>query len=380
MSELEVFEEKVLASLKKILDGQEPKVIGLAVSGGADSVSLLLSLSKAFSRERQRNNSDFPKAICVSVDHSIREEEQSSGDAKFVQDLCASLGVECYARKIQRGLVQKIAAERGKGLEEAARFLRYKEFEAFREESGAQFICLAHNQNDALETLLMRFLQGASAASSGGIAARRGFYLRPLLEISREEIENYLRAQNLDWRTDLTNFDNKYLRNKTRNLLIPFLDENFEGWKKGLLSGAEKALFESEALESYLDLCLKNQGEEKNFFEDEKCGPHVEFSKRLFLSMPVSLRQRLLFRAFDFLKAKERVPYSFIREISFWPEKDFKNIRAAGLEAFTKKDKVFVKIQQKEATESGFFGIIYEGDSLSEAYVLRSKATGDKVD
>lgn len=95
--------------------------------------------------------------------------------------------------------------------------------------------------------------------------------------------------------------------------------------------------------------------------------------------MPVALRRRLLFRAFDQLKAPARVPHSFVSQISFWPEKDFKNISAAGLEAFSKKDKVFIKIQQKEATEKGFFDIIMEDNSSSEAYVIRSRATGDKA-
>ena len=105
----------------------------------------------------------------------------------------------------------------------------------------------------------------------------------------------------------------------------------------------------------------------------------VEFSRELFGGLPVALRQRLLLSAFDSLAAEERVPYSFIREISLWPEKDFKNIAAAGLEAHSKKDKVFIKKSQKEATESGFFDIIMEDERCGGPCVLRSAAAGDKA-
>lgn len=389
MQEIEAFERNVFDSLKKLL-GRETlertKVLGAAVSGGADSVSLLCALA-ALSRAAGESGADggkkapFPKVLCVTVDHSIRPESESAGDAAFVQALCQKLGVECHVKKLPRGLVLQSAAERGNGTEEAARFLRYQEFEAFARESGAAFICLAHNQNDALETLLMRFLQGSPLSGMRGMAARREIFLRPLMETSRADIEAYLRKKNIEWRTDATNADDNYLRNKIRNRLVPFLDENFCGWKKALLSGGEKAALEDQALDGFLDQALKAGGFDGGANgPDGKDAPLLEFSAGLFSSMPVALRQRLLYRSFDRLGAKTRVPYSFAREISFWPEKDFKNIRAAGLEAWSKKDKVFLKIQEKEATESGFFDIIYDESFSSEPFVLRSRAAGDKVE
>ena len=401
MQKLPAFEENLSASLKRLLGGAWPKILGVAASGGADSTSLLCGLAAI--RDRAKNergaknqncsqgqkaadqngsqaheaaapqNPPFPKIVCVTVDHSIRPEAESSGDAAFVRSLCASLGVECFARKIERGLVEKTAAGRGEGLEDAARFLRYQEFEAFAKESGAQFICLAHNQNDFLETVLMRFLQGAGSGAASGIAARRGIFLRPLLETSRSQIEEYLRKIGQSWRTDATNCDNSYLRNKIRNLLVPFLEKNFCGWKKALLAGAQKAAYEDEALEAALDEKLRED------VLQAKEGGGVEFSRELFGSLPTALRQRLLYRAFDALAAEERVPYSFVKEISLWPQKDFKNIAAAGLEAHSKKDKVFIKKSRKEATESGFFDIIMEDERCGGPCVLRSAAAGDKA-
>lgn len=400
--DLDIFEEKLFDSLKKLLGGEafeRTKVLGAAVSGGADSVSLLCALAalrnfavggnagNAANFEKQKKSAAFPKIVCVTVDHSIRPEEESSGDASFVQALCQKLGVECFVKKIERGAAALLADQRGKGLEEAARFLRYQKFEEFAKESGAEYICLAHNQNDALETLLMRFLQGSAAAY--GIVPKRGIYLRPLLETSRPQIEEYLRSKKIEWRTDSSNQDNSYLRNKVRNLLIPFLDQNFEGWKKALLAGGEKALLESEALEGFLDQALAgagsplgkqlSQGQEAPQGQKTPAAKGLEISKDLFEPLPAALRQRFLYRAFDVLSLEERVPYSFVRAVAAWPEKDFKKIAAAGLEAVSKKDKVFLKILKKEATESGFFDIIVGKENEREVCVERTRAVGDKI-
>ncbi len=410
--DLKAFEEKLFDSLKKFLGGvalERTKILGAAVSGGADSVSLLCALAalrdfsaggnadneagerkpkkRAANSEKPKRRAAFPKIVCVTVDHSIRPEVESSGDAAFVQALCQKLGVECFVKKIERGVVQRLADQRGKGLEEAARFLRYQKFEEFAKESGAEYICLAHNQNDALETLLMRFLQGSAAAY--GIAPQRGIYLRPLLETSRPQIEEYLRSKKIEWRTDSSNQDNSYLRNKVRNLLIPFLDQNFEGWKKALLAGGEKAALESEALDGFLEQALAGaafplgkqlaQGQNATQGQNAPAASGLEIAKDFFEPLPAALRQRYLYRAFDDLALEERVPYSFVRSVAAWPEKDFKKIAAAGLEAVSKKDKVFLKILKKEATESGFFDIIVGKENASEVCVERTRAVGDKI-
>ncbi len=428
--DLNAFEEKLFDSLKKLVGGgalERTKILGAAVSGGADSVSLLCALAalrdfsaggnadneagerkpkkRAANSEKPKRRSAFPKIVCVTVDHSIRPEVESSGDAAFVQALCQKLGVECFVKKIERGVVQRLADQRGKGLEEAARFLRYQKFEEFTKESGAEYICLAHNQNDALETLLMRFLQGSAAAY--GIAPQRGIYLRPLLETSRPQIEEYLRSKKIEWRTDSSNQDNSYLRNKVRNLLIPFLDQNFEGWKKALLAGGEKAALESEALDGFLEQALAGaafplgkqlaqdqeasqaqnaprtqdatQDQEASQAQNAPAAKSLEIAKDFFEPLPAALRQRYLYRAFDDLALEERVPYSFVRSVAAWPEKDFKKIAAAGLEAVSKKDKVFLKILKKEATESGFFDIIVGKENASEVCVERTRAVGDKI-
>ena len=222
------------------------KSLGAAVSGGADSVSLLLSLcrlGKAYG---------FSVKV-ITVNHNIRPAEESAGDAAFVAGLCRKLCEKGYPvsfceKVLEPGLVAELAREKGIGMEAAARILRYRAFEEFSESAGVELIALAHNKNDQVETLLMRFLQGSGASGLGGIRMCRDRFVRPLLTVSRTEIEEYVRHLGYGWRTDSTNFDLNYLRNRVRNELVPFLREKFPGFETALISGAEKSSADDEVL------------------------------------------------------------------------------------------------------------------------------------
>ena len=148
------FEKKVLFGLKycgidtESISDNSP--LGIAVSGGADSVSLLLSLSSLFSSRILR---------VITVDHGIRPNEESGGDALFVENLCRSMSISCKVVKIPHGKIAKNAGESSDSLEAVARDFRYEAFFSFIKEENLCALCLAHNQNDQTETLLMRFLQ-----------------------------------------------------------------------------------------------------------------------------------------------------------------------------------------------------------------------------
>src|SRR5574344_1151600 len=120
--------------------------IGAAVSGGADSTALLTSLSHLCFK------ADAFLSV-VTVDHRIRPDEQSAGDARFVAQYCRTLSesgypVDCTVRPLAKGEVFAEAEKRGGGIEEAARFLRYRVFDSFIAEKNIAYLCLAHNQND----------------------------------------------------------------------------------------------------------------------------------------------------------------------------------------------------------------------------------------
>ena len=263
------FENQVLSGLKKCgvnlaSISAAGGAVGAAVSGGADSVSLLVSLCelcKPFS---------VPLKV-ITVNHFIRSNEETCGDVEFVSKLCSSLKEQGYdvtlkIHEIQKGTIAELSQTKNLGTEAAARELRYAAFEDFIRQEKLEVLCLAHNKNDQLETLLMRFIQGAGCDSLGGIPCRRNKYVRPLLWTERSAIESYLKEKGITWRTDSTNSDTTYLRNRIRNELVPVLNERFAGWDRGVLLGAQKAEDDSKVIkpltEAFLSAHSKATGTE----------------------------------------------------------------------------------------------------------------------
>ena len=285
-------------STKKIDDLK----IGVAVSGGADSVSLLISLCHIFNSKKNPLN-------VITVNHFIRPEEETCGDVFFVKELCNSLKKEGFNLELkiidlEKGEIENLAKKRKCGIEEAARFVRYSWFEKFICQKNLDCLCLAHNKNDQMETLLMRFLQGSSGEALSGIKQLREKYFRPLLVIEREEIEKYLNEQKIDWRTDKTNFDTNYLRNKIRHKLVPLLNEEFAGWKTALQNGVEKSSFDSEIIEK--------RRKKVEFIREKNCVkiPLEEFDSLLF-----GEKVRELINAANLLGCDKRIPYGFLKDV-----------------------------------------------------------------
>jgi tRNA(Ile)-lysidine synthase len=249
--------EDILCSVLDSLGSLERRTILVAVSGGADSVALLVMLHRHASR--------YGYALrAVTVDHRIRSEAESGGDAAFVQRLCGALEppVPCELVELAPGEVAALARKRGRGIEEAARHLRYRAIERIADGLAAGtavtadanvaagtagvVVMTAHNRNDRNETVLMRFLQGATGRSLGGIAGTRGRLVRPLLECSHADLCAYLESRGIGWREDATNANGAYLRNRIRLSLVPLLDREFPGWETGVRSGSEKALLDED--------------------------------------------------------------------------------------------------------------------------------------
>ncbi len=340
------FEKKVLNGLIKC--GVEPEKtgsdrIGVAVSGGADSISLLVSLSSIFS-----------SLYVITVNHNIRPAAESRGDVDFVLEVCGELRrlgrqIECDVVELERGEVERTAAERGGGIEEAARFLRYAAFERFVAERGLSVLCLAHNKNDQLETVLMRFLQGSSAEGAGGIRARRECFVRPLLGIERQEIEEYVASRGFTWRTDKTNYETDYLRNKIRLKLVPFLDENFSGWQTAVLNGAEKASSDAQFIQSFID----------DFSITQLSDGSVELPLSAFIKVPEAIKYRILLEACNRAGESSRIPHQFLKDVI---------LALDSTESFTKhfstidiikeKEKLFVKKHKENNTDLVFSAII----------------------
>ena len=223
-----MLKEKVLKTIQKydLISPQDKIVIG--VSGGPDSMCLLNILNSL--KEKLKI-----EIIVAHVNHMIRKEADE--ETEYVENYCKNQKIPCYVKKVE---VEKLAKEQKLGTEEMGRKIRYEFFEEIAQKENANKIATAHNANDNSETILMNFLRGTSPSGLKGIEIKRNkaiplsskekeilTYIRPLRECERCEIENYCQEHNLEPKIDQSNFENIYTRNKIRNLLIPYLQKEF---------------------------------------------------------------------------------------------------------------------------------------------------------
>ena len=204
--------KKVKAYIEKYHMIQPGDVVVTGVSGGADSVCLLLMLQKL-----QR---EIPfRIVVVHVNHGIRED--ATQDAAYAEALAKQGGHAFYL--IEEDVVS-LAKAAHISVEEAGRNVRYAAFEKImREESDGKSgkIAVAHNQNDRAETMLFHLFRGTGLNGLGSIRPVRDHIIRPILCLAREEIEQYLREENIAYCTDCTNAEEIYTRNKIRHRIIP---------------------------------------------------------------------------------------------------------------------------------------------------------------
>ena len=212
-------EERVLSYMREKHMIEEKQAILAGVSGGADSVCLLLLLCSLKSRLDLR-------LFVVHVEHGIRGEE-SLADARFVRDLCKRLSVPCQVCPVD---VPGRAKRLGQSLEEAGRTARYEIFErearALEERHSRKCrISVAHNAYDNAETMLYHLARGTGIRGLAGIPPVRGRIIRPLLALKREEIEAYLEEKGQKFCRDATNETDLYRRNRIRHRILPVMEE-----------------------------------------------------------------------------------------------------------------------------------------------------------
>lgn len=211
--------EEVLKTIKKynLIENGDKLVLG--VSGGPDSISMLNVLREINDDEKIDLNFEI---VVAHVNHNIRKEAKE--DEEFVKKYCDENNIKFFVKSID---VEKIANNSKIGLEEAGRKVRYEFFDEILKQTNSNKIAIAHNKNDKIETMIMNILRGSGTLGLKGIEPKRDKYIRPLIEIEREKIEEYCDEKNLNPRIDKTNFDNTYSRNKVRNVVIPYIKNEF---------------------------------------------------------------------------------------------------------------------------------------------------------
>lgn len=215
------------------------KGVLVALSGGADSV-LLLYLMKQISSKY----GTYIKA--AHVNHNIRGKE-ADRDELFCRELCQSMDIDIEVLSFD---VPAYAKNSGKGLEEAARDVRYEFFDSVvASDSRLGFVATAHNADDNLETLLLNLLRGSGTRGLAGIPPIRGNIIRPLLYIKKSDILSALSELGVDHITDSTNFDTDIKRNFIRNKIVPLLEEVAKDPQISATRAAKCLRFDADALD-----------------------------------------------------------------------------------------------------------------------------------
>lgn len=199
--------------------------VAVALSGGADSVALLRVLLDLGYR-----------CIALHCNFHLRG-ESSDADERFVRSLCDEWNVPCEVAHFQ---TQEYAAENKISIEMAARDLRYTWFHERAEQWGTPYIAVGHHQNDNVETFLLNLIRGTGISGLRGIQPRNGDVIRPLLCVSRDEIETYLSGIGQTYVTDATNREAIYTRNKIRLQLIPLLKTMNPSVEEGIVQTATR--------------------------------------------------------------------------------------------------------------------------------------------
>ena len=234
--------KKVIRFIKENRLFAEGDTVVVAVSGGADSVALLDILTSL--PELKLN------LVVAHLNHQLRGAE-SDGDEEFVRKLAESYGMPFVAKRVAVG---ESARQERRSLEEAGRVARYAFFDEAAALHQANAVVLAHHADDQAETVLLRLLRGAGGSGLCAMAPRSaGRYVRPLLGVTRGEIEAYLLGRGLPFRTDSSNGDLDFLRNRIRHELIPCLAGYNPAIAERLADTAQALAADEEFLEAATD-------------------------------------------------------------------------------------------------------------------------------
>lgn len=261
--------EKIIKYIKKYkMINKNDKVL-VALSGGPDSVCLLHMLYSLKDKLKI-------KLFAAHINHCLRGNEADE-DEEYVKNFCKRLEIPCY---VKRADINKIAEERKISSEMAGREVRYEFFDEIYNKYGLNKIAVAHNSNDQAETILMRIMRGTGLEGLIGIKpVRDNKYIRPILCLTREEIEYYCDKNNLNPKIDKTNLENIYSRNKIRLEMIPYIKKNFNSHiiatlnRLSSLSAIDEEYMDHVLEEKYKEFCRNSKDKiiiEKKAFKEHK--------------------------------------------------------------------------------------------------------------
>lgn len=233
------------------------------------------------------------------INHMIREE--AIDDEEYVKEYCIKNNIQFFSKRID--IISESKKDKA-GTEETGRKARYDFFEEVLIKTNSNKIATAHTANDNAETVLMNIIRGSGTSGLKGIQpVRDGKFIRPLIEITRPQIEEYCEQNNLEPRIDRTNKENIYTRNKIRNSLIPYIQKEFNPNivntlnRLSEISSQENEYFEKIVENEYKkivireNLTLNQNNEEKNLFNNQK---YIEINLKQFNILETVIKSRII--------------------------------------------------------------------------------------
>lgn len=370
----------------------EGEKILLGLSGGPDSVFALHFFMKYKNRLKI-------ELACIHFNHMLRGKE-SDNEEKFVRELCKSNGIELHVMNLD---VKKYSRENNYSIEEAARHLRYREFNSIMKKTGSSKIVTAHNSNDNTETVLLNTIKGTGLSGYSGIPVKRDYVIRPFLSVTKNEILDYMDNNNFEYCKDSSNYSDNFQRNYLRNNIIPEIENNLNpSLHKSVLNTSLNLQSASDYLnvliekivqqsiitgEKFVELDLNYAELDNEYLFGEVlkkiCSNHlkIEFNRKLFDQM-LDLKNGQVGKQFDlektWLAIKERGSIRFSHTSTV--EDDQEVILKAGESVEMHGIRIgcenlgsdFKSEPRDQETE------IISADKLDDIFILRKWKSGDK--
>ena len=285
-----MLEQKVYDFIRKNNLIEYGDKIVLGVSGGPDSICMLNILYNIYKKQLINFN------ICVAhINHGLRE--NAILDEKFVEEYCKEKNIDFF---VYHADIKKIARENKQGLEETGRKIRYQFFDEVLQKQNANKIGIAHNKNDKAETIIMNALRGTGSRGLIGIEGKNGKYIRPLIDINRNEIEDYLNENGINARYDESNDENIYTRNKIRNIVLPYIKQEFNPNIVNTLVRLSEIIKENEEYldtqteKSYNDICIDENNVTLDFNYNKTNNAEIVIDLKKFNKLDIVIQKRII--------------------------------------------------------------------------------------
>ena len=246
-----MFMNEVISFLKSKLSNDDKVIV--ACSGGSDSMALLHLMLDNFPNHN---------IICAHVNHKVRK--QSDKEYEYLKSFCEETNVIFEGMEISTKIKHNFESE--------ARKIRYTFFDCLYNKYQAKFIITAHHADDLMETILMRLTRGSNLSGYAGIKFEEGKFLRPFISITKQEILEYVKTNNIKYYEDITNSQESHTRNKYRHKVLPFLKKENKDVHKKYLKFSKTLLEYDNFLEKYIndkELIVNNKVSTEKLIKEE---------------------------------------------------------------------------------------------------------------